>query len=624
MAQTLFKNMTAAERRDARKQARLNKNKPPEPPAPIFGNTSRGRRAEAEQQKAELETNLTKRGAQPSPEQQAASAAASNSKFEDIFLSIIQFLPPDQQGRAFSLFSVFRQQPPEDQKAIVDSLMQVAREQTGPLFDLYKQRIEQDTEYNKASLNRQLNSATNNYNRLVQDVDTNALRDKAKTDRNMAKIIRTITNTAFVDRVAGSGIQRRRTQEQIDEARLAKEDIAVKANQTKGTAGQQLGQIEQDIQARLDREDVLKERDLTDEQQKQEEANRTLFLNLFENQFANAGDNARDNVESGDIDPTTGKPGSNVSITPGGVQSADIRTGDELRSDVFQSGGTDDQRRTRGREETRVKNATAEDKRLNDLLKQTDDAVNYYFGLNHYKQALMLANRDTSAVDAEMARLQPIVQQRLQGARRGEGSFRGASGSGIPDDLNWWLDRDRENYIFGNNLIGKYGTAPLDRTKLANELQLFSKQYADTTFGTQYNDLATQWADYGSVYIPGTNQLNNKYGSTAFNESLRGPVPVPTASNTNPRADVLSTATVAPIGGSQPVQLAPPVSSKSPLQAGWTDGLTNEQQVAVLGNLRKGVQPAANPAPTQTVINPNTGQAYTGAAAARLAARLNR
>lgn len=622
MAKSIFKDMTPAQRVEARRQARLNKNKTAAAPAPRFSyeDTNRGRRDAAEEAQKKADEAMSQRGYQLTPEQEARNAASANKDFEDIFLSVIQFLPPDQQGRAFSLFSVFRQQKPEDQKLIVDSLMKVAQEQTGPLFDLYKQRIEQDSTYNKAALDRQMNNAKANYERLVRDVDTNALRDKAKTDRNMAKVIRSITNTAFVDRVAGSGIQRRRTQEQIDEARLAKEDTDVQATQTKGVAGQQLGQIEQDIQAKLNREDVLAERDQTDNEQKRQEEQRALFLSLFENQFANAGDDARENVESGDIDPTTGKPGSNVTITPGGVNAGDVRIEDTLRSDVFQSGGTDQQRKTRGNEETRVKNASAEQERLNKVLGDTDAAINYMFDLNRYRKALQLANRDTSEVDAEIARLKPLAQKRLEGARRGEGSFRGNSGSGLPDDLNWFLDRDADGYIFDNaQLIGRYGTAPLNREKLGQELQRYSQTYNSSTFGTKYTDTLAGWGT--GIYMPGTNDLLNRYGDTAFNESLRGPVPVPTSSQTNPRADVLAGATTAPIGGGTPVQLAPP---RQQLQAGWTDGLTNDQAIAVLGNARKGVYPTSTPAPATTTVNPNTGKAYTGAAAQRLAARLAR
>lgn len=610
MAKSIFKNMTPAQRTEARKQARLNKKKPPATePRFTRADTNRGRREEVEAAKKEV----VPRGYQPPPESEVQKAAVANENFEDIFLSIVQFLPPDQQGRAFSLFSVFRQQSPEDQRVVIDSLMEVAREQTGPLFDLYKKRIEEDSTYNKAILDRQRNNAKANYDRLVQTVDTNALRDKAKEDRNMAKVIRTITNTAFVDRVAGSGIQRRRTQEQIEAAQLAKDDIATKAVQTKGAAGQSLGQIEQDIQAKIEREDVLRQRDLYDENQKQEEASRSLFLSLFENQFANAGDNARDNVESGDIDPTTGKPGSDVAVVPGGVADPNIRASDMIRSDVFQSGGTDAQRRTRGAEEVRVKNASAEDARLNKLLQDSDSAIGRLFDLNRYKRVLQMTNRNTAEVDAEMARLMPVAQLRLNSARKGEGSFRGSSGSGLPGDLAFFLKQDADSYVFDDaKLVGRYGTTPMNRGDIGEELRRFSSVYNSDTFGKEFVDLDKQWGT--GVYIPGESTLNNRYGSTAFNESLRGPVPAPTSSLTNPRVDVLSASTAAPRVATP---LAPTIVN-SALRSGWTDGLTSTQQVQTLGNMRKGVQPA----PTTVVVNPNTGKAYTGAAAKRLASRL--
>lgn len=620
MAQSIFKNMTPDQRREARKQARLNKRKPEPAPQPRFADTNRGKRAvaEARDEKATATRTTT---IERTPEQEAMTRSQSG-KFEDIFLNIVQFLPPEQQARAFSLFSVFRQLPEADQKSTIDSLMSVAREQTGPLFDLYRKRIEEDRDYQKADLLRQKNNAKATYDRLVQTTDFNALRDKGKTDRNIAKIIRNITNTAFAERVAGSGIQRRRTQEQLDEARIAKEEIDIDKSQKQAQAGQQLGQIEQQIQQNIDRQDVLSQRELDSNEQKREEESRSLFLSLFENNFQNAGDNARENVESGDI-PTTGRAGSDISILPGGVQSTNIRRSDEMRADVFNDGGTDEQRVTRGREEQRVKNAVAEDARLNQLLRDTDAAVGRLFDLNRYKAALRMANRDTSEVDAEMARLMPIAQNRLSRARNNEGNFMGASGSGLPDDLSWWLDRSADNYIFDSaRLVGRYGSAPLDREKLTSELQRFSQTYNPQTYGKDFLGLEEQWG-YGSVYIPGTNTLNNKYGSLSFNESLRGPVPVPTSSLTNPRADVLApSSTVAPnTTVRSPVQLSQP-RTQQPLQAGWTDGLTNAQQVKVLGDLRAG----RTPAQTQplSVTNPLTGKTYTGAAAERLQKRLNR
>lgn len=610
MAQRIFKNMTPEQRREARKQSRLKKQKPAAP-APRFSGTNRGKRDAAEKREAAFVEQ--KKGAQPSLEQEAATRAAS-TKFEDIFLNIVQFLPPEQQARAFSLFSVFRQLPEADQKSTIDSLMQVAREQTGPLFDLYKKRIEEDTDYQKADLDRQKNNAKANYDRLVAVTDFNALHDKAKTDRNIAKIIRNITNTAFVDRVSGSGIQRRRTQEQLEEARLAKEEIDIDKTQKQGSAGQAYGQIAQEIDQKLNREDALGQRLLDDNEQKRAEEERALFLQLFDNNYSMAGDVARDNLESGDI-PTTsgGRAGSDISILPGGVKDVNVRRSDSIRADVFNDGGTDDQRRTRGNEEKRVKNATAEQARLEKLVSDTDQAVNYLFNLNRYKKALQLAGRNTADVDAEMARIMPVASARLDRARHNEGSFRGQSGSGLPDDLRWYLDRDAEEYVFDRaKLIGKYGTSPLDRTKLASELQQFSAQYNSNTFGTLYKDLDKEW-EQGGVYIPGSNEFNNKYGSLNFNESLRGPVPVPTSSLMNPRVDVLApNVTVAPNSNVRaPVRLTPGTP-----QAGWTDGLTNKQQIKVLGDARAGrTQPTV-------VTNPMTGKTYTGAAAERLQKRL--
>lgn len=480
--------MTPAERVEARKQARLNKQKPPEPSPSIFTETSRSRRSDAKVREAAV---VPSAGYQLTPEEQARNEASGNKNFEDIFLSVIQFLPPDQQGRAFSLFSAFRQQKPEDQKTVIDSLMKIAQEQTGPLFDLYKKRIEQDTEYNKAALNNQLSSAKANYDRLVQTVDTNALRDTAKTDRNMAKVIRSITNTAFVDRVAGSGIQRRRTQEQIDEARLANEDIMVKANQTKGAAGQQIGQIERELQSKIDREDVLKERDVTDNAQKEEEANRSLFLSLFENQFANSGENARDNLESGDIDVT------------GGSSSADVRSSVSAQMDAFASGGTDAQRRARGNEEKRVANAKAEDARIAGLNQSYNDATGRMFQLRTLSAAMKKLGRSTSEVDAEIERLKPYAQTLLDQARAGKGTFQGSSGSGV-SDLDYWLSLSDEA------VYGKYGYGGMDRNQL--------NTYLDQTKGL----LDTLGQDFtGLEKIPD----KNSYGAATFNEHLRPILP---------------------------------------------------------------------------------------------------
>lgn len=543
MAKRIFKDMTPAERREARKEARLNKKKPePVPQRFTSADTNRGKKAAVIERESMFES--APRGYQQTPEEKArvAAEAGENSNFEDIFLSVIQFLPPEQQSRAFSLFSVFRKQSPEDQKAVIDSLMTVAREQTGPLFDLYKKRITEDTEYNKAALNRQMNNAKALYDRLVQVTDTNALRDKAKTDRNMAKVIRNITNNAFVERVAGSGIQRRRTQEQLEEARLAKEDIEVAKGQKQVQAGQQLGQIEADIQARLAREDILKERDVFDTEQKEEESVRSLFLSLFENQMSGAGDDARENIETGAIDPTTGMPSTDISVTGGGSKAGNIRKGTDLRADVFSSGGTDDQRRTRSSEEGRVSRAKKEADRLAGVQQQFLDAQGRLFQLNQYRAALKLANRDTSEIDAEMARLKPIVEMQLRrDANAGNNNIR-------PGDLDFSLEQAADRFIFDNSgLIGRYGSKPLDREKLATILQDYATN-AVPNFGKDFVGLDKE--DFSYVYS--TRDIVNPFGSLNFDESKRGPVPVPTSSLTNPRQDVLSP-TTAPIRQPQPI-----------------------------------------------------------------------
>lgn len=457
----------------------------------------------------------------------------SNSSFEDIFLSVIQFLPPDQQGRAFSLFSVFRKQSPEQQKAIVDSLMSVAKEQTGPLYDLMKTRIEEDTTYAEAALNRQKNNALANYNRIVELTDINALRDKAKEDRSLAKTVRSITDNAFVTRVSGpGGIARRRTQEQLEAARLAKEDIDVAKNQKQTQAYQAFGQLEQEINARIAREQQMKERDLFDEEQKQMEANRSLFLSLFENEFSGLGDNARTNIESGDIP-----------VDAEGPMNANIRDSESLFSAVAGAGGTDQERKVRYGEEVRVGNAKSEEERLNMIQGEVGKATSYILELAKYRGALRLAGRDTTEVDNEIARVRPIVESQIDRARSGQGAFLGTTGSGTPD-LDWFLNNAADNYIYNDaGITGKYGSSPLDRTKLSESLHGFSS--LNEQFGSSFNDVAYQ----DLRYVPNTNQLQNKYGSTEFNGTLAPAPSTPYVAPYSAPAPSVQPDVLAPVAG---------------------------------------------------------------------------
>lgn len=499
MAKKIFNNMTAAERREVRKQARINKREAKVVPEPRFVPKS-NRQVQQDVVKREerfVQNNLD-RAPVKTPEQEAAEIANGEQSFEEMFLSIVQFLPPEDQSRAYSLFSTFRKLPKEEQKTMVDSLMNVARQNAGPLYDLYEKRIKEDATYNMEALKRQMNNAQANYDRLISTIDTNVIREKAKTDRSMAETIRNITNTAFVDRVAGSGIQRRRTREELERARLDKEDADVKANQGRGVAGAQFSQLQGNLQSQLDRQDVLQERDLYDNSQEEMEKERSLFLQLFENQMSGAGDNARDNIPTGDI------PDAEVGKT---------------RADVFAEGGTDAQRRARTTEEKRVANSVAEERRMSAAQQNINLAIDRIFDLNNYRASLRLANRDTSAIDAEIERLRPVAQAQIERARRGEGTFMRQVGSGLPD-LDGFLGKASEDYAVDTKLIGRYGSAGLDRERLATELQRYSTLYNPDTLGKDFIGLDKEVL----TYAPGTNKLINQFGSTGFNQEYAPPV----------------------------------------------------------------------------------------------------
>lgn len=334
-----FKNLTAAQRREKRKQARLNKKKAKK--EGVF-KTARQRRDEAKKR-----TKRTKKdvGFQPSAESIARKEALeAGNEFEDRFLEIISFLPPDQKERAFSLFSVFRKQSPEQQSALIDELMSVAREEVGPLFDLATQRLREDIKDQQDALLRQKGFAERTFTALKRTVDTNALRAKAKEDRSLAKTLRNITGNAFLGRVAGSGIVKRRTREQVEETGIRKEDIDIAAAQRKESGQILFEQQRADIEAGLARLDVLQERGLRDIEEGpldldkgREESAVDVFLKLFESQARPAGQTARANIPTGAIDVLSG------------LDRTD-RTG-QSRSDVlFQE--TDEERRARGRIET--------------------------------------------------------------------------------------------------------------------------------------------------------------------------------------------------------------------------------------------------------------------------------
>lgn len=485
--------MSASERREVRKQARINKAASKVPVQRFVQKTDRQIREDVEKREEEFKQTNLDRGPVQTPEQQAAATVSNDQTFEEMFLSIAQFLPPEDQARAYSLFSVFRKLPLADQKATVDSLMEVARQSAGPLFNLYEKRIKEDTTYNKGALERQMNNALSNYDRLISTIDTNVIRDKAKTDRGMAETIRSITNRAFVDRVSGSGIQRRRTQEELERARLDKEDADVRAGQGRGAAGAQFEQLKANLQSQLDREDVLQERSVFDNEQKQLEEERMLFLKLFENQMSGMGDDARANLETGDIPSADGKRSTTA-------------------AEAMAQGGTDEQRRARTAEEKRVANARAEDARYASTKQNVDLAIERVFDLNNYRASLRLANRDTSAVDAEIARLSPVAEAQLERARRGEGTFMRQIGSGLPD-LGGLLSNAANEYT--RKMGGLYG-APIDRSKLTQELQRYSSMYTPESFGTEFVGLDKDAQSMTSRFI-------NPFGSTTGNQDVLAP-----------------------------------------------------------------------------------------------------
>lgn len=288
--------MTAAQRREARKQARVNKSqaKLAPPPAKQRFTPRAAQEIALKQKEQEKRPEPTK-----TPEQDAKERATSADSFEDIFLNIVQFLPEDQKGRALSLFSVFRKQDPAQQKEIVDSLMSTAREQTGPLFDLMVGRIEEDRTYQKAAYERQKQNAVAQYDQLVQQTDLNALRDKAKQDRGLATTLRSITGSAFTDRVAGSGIVRRRNEEPMITSQTNKDDIDYARRQMQARARLSTEQTKAEMDANIGRVDVLSDRLKFDQGQTLEEGAQSLFLSLFENQYAGQGDAARDMIPTG-------------------------------------------------------------------------------------------------------------------------------------------------------------------------------------------------------------------------------------------------------------------------------------------------------------------------------------
>lgn len=258
------------------------------------------------------------------------------TSFEDDFIEIIGFLPQEQREQAFSYFSVFRRLPLEDQERLIGALMEMARRAVGPLFDLKRQRLREDTDYTVGGLERDRASAQAKFDELKNTIDTNAVRDKAKTDRALATILSRITSTAFRTNISG-GIVKLRGLMAMRNAKIKEEDIDVKAGQRLRAGQLALNDKLGDIRARLDRASDLYDRGEFDLAQKELAETRSLFVDLAANELEPYGDIARRNITASDV---LGGPGG---TGMGGYSPTGAGTGfdtvDPITGQVLEFGG---------------------------------------------------------------------------------------------------------------------------------------------------------------------------------------------------------------------------------------------------------------------------------------------
>jgi hypothetical protein len=374
--------MTAAQKREVRKEARLNKrlgkrayaSPPPRAVVPYqskqLGNKSpQQRRAEEE----EARKSASEKAQTPDQEKLRLEGEVpkGDADFEDLFLSIVNSLPPgEQREQAFSYFAVFRKLPKEDQKNLVDQLMAHVETVYGPLRTRVMENLRQDFEYESKKLNLARNFAEAQFDQLVHDTDFNLLRSNAKTDKALAKTLQRVSSNAFLGNIVGSGIVRRQGFYVREAAQELKEDAAIQANQLKNKERLSFADVVARTENELARQQVLRERGEFAKSQEILENSNVLFAELFQNRFTDVGDTARRSIPTGAIEGGASGYGST-----GIVEQNRLRRLNEALA------GGDDARRQRAADELREQSisgfAKAED-RLITLLQGrgfSDDAA---------------------------------------------------------------------------------------------------------------------------------------------------------------------------------------------------------------------------------------------------------
>jgi hypothetical protein len=292
---------------EARKQARLAKQAATAAPVLQGKQTDRsvayakGKAVQAPPTARQLRTTPTASQSSaptsvPSPAN-ATPMSGDFSAFQSDVLRMVSQMPPGQaRDQILSAFAQIQALPASDQKKWFDALMTQAKTATDPQYQQDKTRMQQDYGYEQQGIQRAQQFAQENYNRLIEQVDFNRLREKAQDNKVLADVLARVTSDSFVTNVAGSGIISRRNQAARYEAKQIEEGKDIAVSQTKADAAAALSQFQAGKNAELSRSKQLQERGEFDLSQENLYNTQSLFLDLFKNEVADTSAQVQRNV----------------------------------------------------------------------------------------------------------------------------------------------------------------------------------------------------------------------------------------------------------------------------------------------------------------------------------------
>ena len=234
------------------------------------------------------------------------------------FMSIIGGMPPETKNRYVSAFTDFLALPLDKQNSYLEALDKQAKDLVAPKIEQDRTRLGEDYTFDKEKQERLKNDLKTTFDKVVADMDFNRNRDIAKENKTAAGVMQNIGNVAFVTGVAGGGIFRRRTALARENLQDKTDDVNINYSQQRGQLDLKKSQGDAAYDSEIARLLQLNKRDVTDLDQKQLADETTMFMELFGNEVGQKG-------------------AQNAQFLEAGVGS---------KAD-FESGGTDDERRTR-------------------------------------------------------------------------------------------------------------------------------------------------------------------------------------------------------------------------------------------------------------------------------------